>query len=324
VHARFDEIVDFADLGTYIDTPLKRYSSGMFARLGFAVAAFVDPDVLLVDEVLSVGDVGFQDRSIRKMLAFRDSGQAILFVSHNLSAVEMMCQRTVWLDHGAIRMQGPTAEVVRAYLDALDEALIEQSSHTPSDVDERTSSSDDPTRGPVVEGRLESTGVLVIGDISLSDATGHPCTDFGFGDQLHVHLRCLAVQSVSDVRCTLTVRGDYGPLFSADSEVFRAWGPGVHELDCIFLELPLLPSLYRLEVELEYTGAPRWSLPQAQAAFRVTTDLAEYGSDSVVGATKSRGGFLAVAYDWRLQSTEGEQVLPGLHLPRNISASRPP
>jgi lipopolysaccharide transport system ATP-binding protein len=324
VHARFDEIVDFADLGTYIDTPLKRYSSGMFARLGFAVAAFVDPDVLLVDEVLSVGDVGFQDRSIRKMLAFRDSGQAILFVSHNLSAVEMMCQRTVWLDHGAIRMQGPTAEVVRAYLDAVDEALIEQSSHTPSDVDERTSSSDDPTRGPVVEGRLESTGVLVIGDISLSDATGHPCTDFGFGDQLHVHLRCLAVQSVSDVRCTLTVRGDYGPLFSADSEVFRAWGPGVHELDCIFLELPLLPSLYRLEVELEYTGAPRWSLPQAQAAFRVTTDLAEYGSDSVVGATKSRGGFLAVAYDWRLESTEGEQVLPGLHLPRNISASRPP
>ena len=78
----------------------------MYARLGFAVAAHVDPDILLVDEVLSVGDVAFQDRSIRKMLSFRDSGRAILFVSHNLSAVEMMCPRTIWLDHGVIRQVG--------------------------------------------------------------------------------------------------------------------------------------------------------------------------------------------------------------------------
>jgi hypothetical protein len=92
----------------------------------------------------------------------------------------------------------------------------------------------------------------------------------------------------------------------------------------VFEQLPLLPSLYRLEVEVSYEGAATWSLPRAVGAFRVITDLAEYGSDSVVGATKSRGGFLAVAYDWRLQSTEGDQVLPGLHLPRNISASRPP
>src|SRR5207245_8904238 len=106
--------------------PLTRYSSGMYARLGFAVAAHVDPDVLLVDEVLSVGDVAFQDRSIRKMLAFRDAGRAILFVSHNLSAVEMMCQRVVWLDHGVIRREGLTTEVVRAYLDAVDEALLEE------------------------------------------------------------------------------------------------------------------------------------------------------------------------------------------------------
>src|SRR4029077_12774687 len=109
----------------YIDTPLKRYSSGMYARLGFAVAAHVEPDVLLVDEVLSVGDVAFQDRSIRKMLSFRDDGRAILFVSHNLSAVEMMCQRVVWLDHGQVRMAGKTADIVRAYLDAVDAGLVE-------------------------------------------------------------------------------------------------------------------------------------------------------------------------------------------------------
>src|SRR5436305_5440923 len=96
----------------------------MYSRLGFAVAVHVGPDVLLVDEVLSVGDVAFQDRSIRKMLDFRDTDRAIVFVSHNLSAVEMMCDRTVWLEHGGIRQIGRTAEVVRAYLDDVDRALV--------------------------------------------------------------------------------------------------------------------------------------------------------------------------------------------------------
>jgi lipopolysaccharide transport system ATP-binding protein len=313
VRTRFDAIVEFADLGDYIDTPLKRYSSGMFARLGFAVAAFVDPDVLLVDEVLSVGDVAFQDRSIRKMLSFRDSGQAILFVSHNLSAVEMMCQRSVWLDHGTVRMEGPTADVVRAYLDSVDEALIAS-----------TARPGEASVGTVQEGSREQKAVVVIGDVSLTDARGKLCSDFGFGDELRAHVRCTASQTVRNVCCTLTVRGDYGPLFSASSDVFAVWAPGVHDLDCIFDHLPLLPSLYRLEVELTLSGAPTWSQPSAVAAFRVTTDLSEYGSDSVVGATKSRGGFLAVAYDWQLRSTEGEQMLPGLRLPRNISASRAP
>jgi hypothetical protein len=120
------------------------------------------------------------------------------------------------------------------------------------------------------------------------------------------------------------VRGDYGPLFTATSALFGEWVAGLHELDCIFDHLPLLPSLYRLEVDLLHAGASPWGVPREQAAFRVTTDLAEYGSESVVGATKSRGGFLVVAYDWRLESTEGEQVLPGLRLPRNISTSPSP
>jgi lipopolysaccharide transport system ATP-binding protein len=302
VQARYEAIVDFADLGTYIDTPLKRYSSGMFARLGFAVAAHVDPDVLLVDEVLSVGDVAFQDRSIRKMLSFRDSGQAILFVSHNLSAIEMMCQRTVWLDHGRVRLAGPTAEVVRAYLDAVDEGIIAEAGASE---------------------RASGEAAVEVGEISLRDRSGQVCGDFDYGQPLRVAVRCVAHQDVREVQCTLTVRGDYGPLFGATSALFGEWTKGAHDLECVFEDLPLLPGLYRLEVELTYAGAPRWLLPHADAAFRVVTDLAEYGSDSVVGATKSRGGFLAVAYDWRVRSATGEQRLPGLRLPRNMAASRP-
>jgi lipopolysaccharide transport system ATP-binding protein len=314
VQARYEAIVEFADLGAYIDTPLKRYSSGMFARLGFAVAAHVDPDVLLVDEVLSVGDVAFQDRSIRKMLSFRDSGQAILFVSHNLSAIEMMCQRTIWLDHGQVRLAGPTAEVVRSYLDAVDEGIIAETGTT-----ERGSIGAEVA---AVTADVERDA-LEVGEIVLRDGSGQVCSDFDYGQPLRVAVRCVAHRDVRDVRCRVTVRGDYGPLFGATSALFLHWTSGRHDLECVYEDLPLLPGLYRLEVELTYAGAPRWLLPRADAAFRVATDLAEYGSDSVVGATKSRGGFLAVPYEWRVRTASGEQHLPGLRLPRNMAASRP-
>jgi lipopolysaccharide transport system ATP-binding protein len=303
VKARFDAIVDFADLGPYIDTPLKRYSSGMYARLGFAVAAHVDPDVLLVDEVLSVGDVSFQDRSIRKMLSFRDSGRAILFVSHNLSAVEMMCQRAIWLDHGTIRRAGPTADVVRAYIDAVDEALVEGAA-------ERDGFD------------AEDGDAIAFQEVSVHDAHGRLCTEFDFGERMRIKLRCLAREDVQHAQCSVTVRGDYGPLFTATSDTFVCWRRGPHDLECVFESLPLLPGLYRVEVQVRHAATPTWALPHTVAAFRVTTDLSAFGSDSVVGATKSRGGFLAVAYDWRVQSAAGEQVLAGLRLPSGAASRR--
>ena len=311
VRARFDEIVAFADLGLYIDTPLKRYSSGMYARLGFAVAAHVDPDVLLVDEVLSVGDVAFQDRSIRKMLSFRDSGQAVLFVSHNLSAVEMMCDRAIWLDHGVIRLAGPTPEVVRAYLDAVDEALLEDGTA------HRFARADEGEGEPLRDG-----DDVEVTEVSLHDVDGRVTSDFGYGEPLRVKLRCVARTDLEAVQCSVTVRGDYGPLFTATTETIASWRRGAHDLECVFETLPLLPGLYRLEAQLRHARTPRWALPQTVAAFRVTTDLAEFGSESVVGATKSRGGFLAVAYEWRVQSGAGAQVLPGLRLPRTMAAAR--
>ena len=137
-----------------------------------------------------------------------------------------------------------------------------------------------------------------------------------------MQLRCLARRDVEYVQCSLTVRGDYGPLFTATSQTFACWRRGPHELDCIFEHLPLLPGLYRLEVQVRHTGTAAWALPQTLGAFRVATDLAAFGSDSVVGATKSRGGFLAVAYDWRVQTSTGTQALAGLRLPTIIGPRR--
>jgi lipopolysaccharide transport system ATP-binding protein len=116
IQKRFDAIVDFSGLAEFIDTPVKRYSSGMFARLGFAVAAHVDPDILIVDEVLSVGDFAFQKKCMERMTQVIHSGATVVFVSHNLRAVADLCPRSLLLDRGRVLMVGPTDEVIRKYL----------------------------------------------------------------------------------------------------------------------------------------------------------------------------------------------------------------
>jgi len=114
---KFDDIVDFAGLHAFIDTPVKRYSSGMNARLGFAIAAHLEPQVLLIDEVLSVGDMAFQQRCVERMREFKNQGVTILFVSHNLEAVAGLCDTAIYLD-GEIRAHGPTSGVIEQYVRA--------------------------------------------------------------------------------------------------------------------------------------------------------------------------------------------------------------
>lgn len=115
VAARFDEIVDFAELGDAIERQVKFYSSGMQMRLGFAIAAFLQPDVLLVDEALAVGDVGFQQRCLERMKYVLSQGATLLYVSHDMASVESLCRRAVWLDDGIVRAQGSTPEVLGRY-----------------------------------------------------------------------------------------------------------------------------------------------------------------------------------------------------------------
>jgi len=115
---KFDRIVDFSGLAEFLDTPVKRYSTGMYARMGFAVAAHVDPDILLVDEVLSVGDYSFQNKCLERMREIVHEGSTIVFVSHNLSAVASFCTRAAWIDHGRVAADGRPEEVITAYLGA--------------------------------------------------------------------------------------------------------------------------------------------------------------------------------------------------------------
>ena len=116
IDKRFDAIVEFAGVEQFIDTQIKHYSSGMRLRLGFAVAAHLDPDVLIVDEVLAVGDAGFQKKCVTAMEDLRSGGRTVLFVSHNMSAVENLCSRGIWIDGGRVRMDGAAKDVINSYM----------------------------------------------------------------------------------------------------------------------------------------------------------------------------------------------------------------
>ena len=116
IQRRFDEIVAFSEVEPFLDTPVKRFSSGMYTRLGFAVAAHLDPEVLIVDEVLAVGDASFQKKCLGKMGDVARSGRTVLFVSHNMAAVESLCGRAIWLDRGTIRADDGAHDVVQRYL----------------------------------------------------------------------------------------------------------------------------------------------------------------------------------------------------------------
>jgi ABC-type polysaccharide/polyol phosphate transport system ATPase subunit len=115
IEDQFASILGFSELHDFIDVPLKNYSSGMQVRLGFSVAIHIDPDIIIMDEALSVGDAAFQGKCIERILSLKAKGKTLLFVSHSATQVESLCARVIWLEHGKVRMDGPTAEVMKAY-----------------------------------------------------------------------------------------------------------------------------------------------------------------------------------------------------------------
>jgi len=112
---KIDQIIEFSELGEFIEHPIRTYSTGMLARLGFSIAIHVEPEILLIDEILAVGDVQFQKKCIDRMLSFKKRGISIVFVSHDMGAVNMICDRVIWLDSGSIKMEGKPSSVTKAY-----------------------------------------------------------------------------------------------------------------------------------------------------------------------------------------------------------------
>lgn len=216
VAARFDDIVDFAELGTAIDRQVKWYSSGMQMRLGFAVAAFLEPDVLLVDEVLAVGDALFQQKCLDRMRAVLEQGTTLVLVSHDLASVESICTRGVWLEQGDILADGPIRAALRGYRDSV-EAETEMRLKTDEPV--RLSYCD--IRGTEQPGVTTSAPMVVDMDFT-TERTGPAVLHIG------------------------VTEGTANPVFTARRDIFLGWAG--NQVRCTIGQLPLPRGRYALWV----------------------------------------------------------------------------
>jgi lipopolysaccharide transport system ATP-binding protein len=234
IKRRFGEIAEFAGTEQFLDTPVKRYSSGMQVRLGFAVAAHLEPDILIVDEVLAVGDAAFQRKCLGKMRDAAAAGRTVIFVSHDLGAVASLTSVCIYLETGSIKESGPTPDVIRAYLsDALPlpaGAAPEVSSYR------RSNAANAPAR---------------IGGIAWASPSKVPRVA-NTGDPVVVDINVDVLESVSELAITATIKGDDGRaiaiLYSPDSGFRLTADPGTVAVRLIVADLPLAPGKYFADV----------------------------------------------------------------------------
>jgi ABC-type polysaccharide/polyol phosphate transport system ATPase subunit len=196
IERRFDDIVDFAELRDFIDAPVKTYSSGMYMRLGFAVAINVNPDVLLIDEVLAVGDEAFTHKCLDKFRDFRRRGKTVLLVTHSLGLVERLCDEAVWLDAGEKHAEGDSKRVVDAYLTAVDRSEERLLAAT-SAVERYASPQPAANMFAATEGRWGSGDVEIV-RVTLLAQNSEPSFVFHTGDPMSIQLRVRAAQPTSD------------------------------------------------------------------------------------------------------------------------------
>jgi len=241
VHSKFDEIVAFSELEKFLDTPVKHYSSGMYVRLGFAVAAHLDPEILIVDEVLAVGDMAFQKKCLGKMGEFGDSGRTILFVSHNIAAVLNLCQKGIVLEQGRISIQADAKSAVNYYVGVVSGEEKKNVLHVADLWNAR--------------GRLPQYHPWLY-RLELHNGEGNPFEgEIAIGSSIRVHVQFHLQEPSANFDARVNFVDLYGQVvFAARSsyERNRNWGErsGQQEIICEIPNLPLTPGEYRIEAAL--------------------------------------------------------------------------
>jgi lipopolysaccharide transport system ATP-binding protein len=275
---KFDEIVEFSGVEEFLDTPVKRYSSGMYVRLAFAVAAQLDPEILIVDEVLSVGDAEFRKKCLGKMGNFADRGRTVLFVSHNMDAIRTLCQRCIWMKDGRLHQDGPADEVIKEYLISISAERISSDSKTDYG--------------------------LTIQKVVLRNGRGEECDKFQPGEDLIVEISYEAQQRISRPVIALGVCGTNGSCFTSNM-LLDGHRPnflkGVGQIICTFKSIPLLPQEYLVKMIVRSENVKDVILNyQEVAAFSVEGDLAEYGYKGEFVTFAPHSTPVVVPYEWQL------------------------
>jgi lipopolysaccharide transport system ATP-binding protein len=227
IDRKFDEIVEFSGVATFLDTPVKHYSSGMYVRLAFSVAAHLEPEILIVDEVLAVGDAGFQRKCLAKMEEVSWDGRTVLFVSHNMGLVQSLCERAVYLRGGSVHVDDTSATAVASYLQSLEEAGS-------ADLLDRTER----------RGRGQSRLALV--EIQTGDCTNAASLLTGGPARFVFHV----TRVLPHMSCCFTINDQYGqPVTYFDSSLHSAedFREERNVLACQIDELTLMPGRYRID-----------------------------------------------------------------------------
>jgi lipopolysaccharide transport system ATP-binding protein len=281
VTRKFDEIVAFAGIEKFIETPVKRYSTGMYMRLAFAVAAHMEPEILLVDEVLAVGDMAFQKKCMGKMESVATEGRTVLFVSHNMAAIQGLCHKTMLIENGEIVFEGETSKAIERYTLSGEVAG-----------DAKISLKDHPNRVPGCEAVLQELEIRVNGELS---------TNFGMGENIEVAISFKSFEAIRGV--ALSVEDFYGKrLFIV--------APGYTNPDllgtstksarmiCTLKNLPLLPGTYYLSViTASFTNPLLDKIERATSITVIERDIFKTG----IKLGKDKGIFYVYA-DWLLES----------------------
>ena len=293
IERRFDEIVEFAELKDFIDEPVKNYSSGMYMRLGFAVAIHVDPDVLLVDEVLAVGDEGFTHKCLDKFGEFKRRNKTILLVTHSLGLVERFCDEALWLDQGQKRAEGDPTRVIGAYMTDVErqeeQFLATTDAKNKQEADETAAQ---PDAGPVDageavadmsragEGRWGSGGVEIVG-VTLSAENGQPTHIYHTGEPMTVTLEVRAHRVVNDFVFGIGIFNAEGVcVYGTNTDIEE------HESDALtgdakvrmnIAALDLVEGTYKLDVAVHKRDGAPYDYHRLLYTFRIKSRLKDVG-----------------------------------------------
>jgi ABC-type polysaccharide/polyol phosphate transport system ATPase subunit len=268
---RFDAIVRFAELEEFLDAPLKTYSSGMAVRLGFSIAAYSDPDVLLVDEVLAVGDEHFAHRSLEKFAEFERAGKTILVVSHDLNLISERCARAIWLDHGRVAFDGSSAETVARYRDWVArqeaETRLAGAAHAP------IGASAEPSR--------IGSGEATVNAVRLLDASDQPLGSARSGQAVKLEMSIAVKRPLSDFVLGFAISTVAGvKVFGSNTQIDGLRGAELSGSVRAILEIPALdlaPGVYTLDAAVHSQSGAPYDYRRDVLRFEVTGERAVAG-----------------------------------------------
>lgn len=237
ISSKFDEIVAFSGVERYIDTPVKRYSSGMFVRLAFAVAAHLEPEILIIDEVLAVGDAEFQKKCMGKMKDVSGQGRTVLFVSHTMPSIRVLCDKCIFMDQGTIKSSGMTDTIIAEYLANYSRPSNDHSGSIPANLS------------------LYSTGEAKFSSLKLINSSGELTNELDFHEYFSLLSMLRVEKAIEDVSISFCVVNQYGDrvLMATDNDRYKptSFAPGLYEIKVQFEE-KLMPGNYSISLAISF------------------------------------------------------------------------